>query len=146
MLGAGLGGFFDGILLHQILQWHHMLTSEGDHPATTVEGLETNTLWDGLFHATTWLLVLAGLLLLWRALRRGSARSGRRLLGFVLAGWGAFNVVEGLVNHQLLTIHHVNPQSSVVFWDAAFLFLGLLLLAGGLALARGSPEAPAAGT
>jgi uncharacterized membrane protein len=30
LLGIGLGGFVDGIVLHQILQWHHMLTSEGD--------------------------------------------------------------------------------------------------------------------
>jgi hypothetical protein len=42
-LGIGLGGFVDGIVLHQILQWHHMLTSEGDYPKTTVAGLETNT-------------------------------------------------------------------------------------------------------
>ena len=28
-LGLGLGGFFDGIVLHQILQWHHMATSAG---------------------------------------------------------------------------------------------------------------------
>jgi hypothetical protein len=27
-MGVGLGGFVDGILLHQILQWHHMLTGE----------------------------------------------------------------------------------------------------------------------
>ena len=52
LLGIGLGGFVDGIVLHQILQWHHMLTSEGDYPPTTVAGLETNTLWDGLFHAS----------------------------------------------------------------------------------------------
>jgi uncharacterized membrane protein len=25
--GLGLGGFFDGIVLHQLLQWHHMLSS-----------------------------------------------------------------------------------------------------------------------
>ncbi|MFH9118580.1 DUF2243 domain-containing protein [Streptomyces globisporus] len=25
ILGVGLGGFVDGILLHQLLQWHHML-------------------------------------------------------------------------------------------------------------------------
>ena len=55
LLGMGLGGFVDGIVLHQILQWHHMLTSAGGHPASTVAGLETNTLWDGLFHAATWL-------------------------------------------------------------------------------------------
>ncbi len=48
-LGVGLGGFFDGIVLHQILQWHHMLTSTGDYPATTVRGLEVNTLWDAYF-------------------------------------------------------------------------------------------------
>ena len=28
-LGLGLGGFFDGIVLHQILQWHHTATSAG---------------------------------------------------------------------------------------------------------------------
>jgi hypothetical protein len=25
-LGLGLGGFFDGIVLHQVLQWHHMVS------------------------------------------------------------------------------------------------------------------------
>jgi uncharacterized membrane protein len=31
LLGIGLGGFVDGIVLHQVLQWHHMLTDTGDH-------------------------------------------------------------------------------------------------------------------
>lgn len=26
LLGIGFGGFVDGIVLHQLLQWHHMLT------------------------------------------------------------------------------------------------------------------------
>jgi uncharacterized membrane protein len=65
MLGVGLGGLFDGIVLHQILQWHHMLTSQGDFPATTVRGLEVNTLWDGLFHATTYVFVAIGVFMLW---------------------------------------------------------------------------------
>ena len=38
-VGIGLGGFLDGIVLHQILQWHHLLTSEGAYPETTVAGL-----------------------------------------------------------------------------------------------------------
>ena len=25
--GMALGGFFDGILLHQVLQWHHLLSA-----------------------------------------------------------------------------------------------------------------------
>ena len=57
LFGLGLGGFFDGIVLHQLLQWHHMLTSAGV-PADTVDGLELNTLWDGLFHTGTLLLVV----------------------------------------------------------------------------------------
>jgi uncharacterized membrane protein len=32
----GLRGFFDGIVLHQILQWRHMLTS-ADYPPNSVE-------------------------------------------------------------------------------------------------------------
>ena len=61
MLGVGLGGLFDGIVLHQILQWYHMLTSQGDFPDTTVRGLEVNTLWDGIFHATTYMFIVVGL-------------------------------------------------------------------------------------
>ena len=59
LLGVGLGGFVDGIVLHQVLQWHHMLTATGDHPADTVAGLEANTLADGLFHAATWVFAVA---------------------------------------------------------------------------------------
>jgi uncharacterized membrane protein len=135
LLGIGFGGFFDGILLHQILQWHHMLTSTGDHPATTVAGLEDNTLADGLFHALTFVAALTGLAVLWKAVGRGAVLAGRHLLGLMLAGWGSFNLVEGLVDHQVLTVHHVNPDN-VVLWDALFLVLGAVLLVGGLALAR----------
>jgi uncharacterized membrane protein len=52
LFGLGLGGFFDGIILHQVLQWHHMLTSAG-YPADSVRNLEINILWDGLFHMST---------------------------------------------------------------------------------------------
>jgi uncharacterized membrane protein len=34
LLGIGLGGFVDGIVLHQILQWHHMLTATDGYPST----------------------------------------------------------------------------------------------------------------
>lgn len=26
IIGFALGGFFDGILLHQVLQWHHLFS------------------------------------------------------------------------------------------------------------------------
>ena len=80
-LGVGLGGFVDGIVLHQILQWHHMLTSTGTYSGRNRHNLEVNTLWDGLFHATTWVLVVIGLALLWRLrLASQASWSGRSLL------------------------------------------------------------------
>jgi uncharacterized membrane protein len=138
LLGIGLGGFVDGIVLHQVLQWHHMLTSEGDHPATTVAGLEVNTLWDGVFHAASWVAVAVGLLVLWRRVQGAGPRdaSGRVLLGWMLAGWGLFNLAEGLIDHHLLTLHHVREGVEHRWaYDVGFLVLGALLVAAGLALA-----------
>ncbi|MBA3450112.1 MAG: DUF2243 domain-containing protein [Chloroflexia bacterium] len=140
LLGIGLGGFFDGIVLHQILQWHHMLSSLGNFSASTVPGLRVNTLWDGLFHAVTYAATIAGLFLLWSAARLPHAPwSTRLLIGLLLVGWGSFNLVEGIVDHQILGIHHVNetaPREHWVWWDLAFLAWGALMLLGGWALAR----------
>lgn len=138
LLGIGLGGFVDGIVLHQILQWHHMLSSEGDYSTKTVAGLEANTLADGLFHAATWVAVAVGIWLLWRRADEWRwAASGRALLGLMLVGWGLFNLVEGLVDHQLLGLHHVREGSGRrTAWDLGFLAFGALLVLGGSALAR----------
>jgi uncharacterized membrane protein len=138
LLGVGLGGFVDGILFHQIFQWHHILTSEGCCPAWTVGGLEDNTLADGFFHLLTWTVVLAGTILAVRAWQRGEmAPPWRSHFGGLLAGWGAFNVVEGLVDHHILEIHHVRDDlGGPVGWDIGFLVFGALLVAAGWALVR----------
>ena len=145
ILGVGLGGFVDGILLHQVLQWHHMLTStDSDHiglpfyPADTVPGLEVNTLADGLFHGVAWLAVVVGLGLLYSRVRQARPRvwSWRALWGWMLAGWGLFNLVEGLVDHHLLGIHHVRSGPHQVWWDVGFLAFGAALVAGGYLLQR----------
>lgn len=138
ILGIGLGGFVDGILLHQILQWHHMLTSIGDYPMETVAGLEKNTLVDGFFHLSTWIFVAVGMTLTVQAWRKGRlAPPWRAHIGLLLAGWGTFNVVEGLIDHQLLGIHHVRDDlGGPLGWDLAFLALGILLVAAGVALTR----------
>jgi uncharacterized membrane protein len=138
LLGLGLGGFFDGIVLHQILQWHHMVSHVDDYPTTTVAGLEANTLGDGLFHAATWIFTVAGLFLLWAALRQPTTPwSTSAFVGLLLLGWGLFNVVEGVVDHQLLGLHHVKEDSEHrLAWDLAFLVWGAAMIVGGWFLAR----------
>ncbi|GGR62757.1 membrane protein [Nocardioides luteus] len=133
LYGLGFGGFVDGIVLHQILQWHHMVSHVEGYPADTVAGLEVNTLADGFFHVATWLLVLAGSITAIKAWREGRlAPSWAFHFGLVLAGWGIFNVVEGVVNHHLLGVHHVRDDvGSPMSWDIAFLVFGVLLIAGG---------------
>lgn len=145
-LGLGLGGFFDGIVLHQILQWHHLVSQP--HPPTDLDALKLNTLWDGLFHAATYVFVAIGLLLLWRSAHRTHVRwSGRFLAGTLLIGFGLFNTVEGLVNHQILGIHHVNetvPREQWLAWDLGFIAWGLAMLYAGWRLHRGGrgPDTP----
>ena len=136
-MGLGLGGFIDGIVLHQVLQWHHMLTATGDQPSDTVAGLEANTLADGFFHLATWVLVVVAMSLTVRAWqRRELAPPWRAHFGMLLAGWGVFNVVEGLIDHQLLGVHHVRDDlGAPLGWDLGFLAFGALLIAAGLLLA-----------
>ena len=135
-MGIGFGGFVDGIVLHQILQWHHLLTDAGDFPMDTVAGLQDNTLADGLFHAATWIFLLIGTLAAVHAWqRRRLAPPWRTHVGLLLAGWGAFNLVEGLVDHQILGIHHVRDDlGGPLAWDIGFLAFGALLVLVGAAL------------
>jgi uncharacterized membrane protein len=145
LLGVGLGGFFDGIVLHQILQWHHMVTEP--YPATTLDNLELNVVGDGLFHAATYVFTALGLYRLWRVVQRGETPlSGRVLIGAKLMGWGVFNLLEGIVDHHLLQIHHVRPGPDQALWDIGFLAWGALMLIGGWLMIRAQARqaAPAA--
>jgi uncharacterized membrane protein len=130
LLGLGLGGFFDGIVLHQVLQWHHMLSAHT--PPTSLAALELNTLADGLFHAATWIFTSVGLVLLWAAMRRGAPLNWHRLAGGLLTGWGFFNVVEGIVDHHLLQVHHVRPGPDQLLYDVGFLVWGAVMLGIGI--------------
>jgi len=145
LLGIGLGGFVDGIVLHQILQWHHMLSET--YPPDSVQNLRLNTLGDGLFHAFAWAMTAIGLALLWRAARKPAAIwSTRVLIGSLAMGWGLFNLVEGIVDHHLLGIHHVRSGPGQLAWDLAFLAFGAVLVVAGAMLVRtrrGQDDRPA---
>jgi uncharacterized membrane protein len=145
LLGTGLGGFADGILLHQILQWHNMLSSI--RPPTDLVEMKYNMVWDGLFHAFTWLMVCLGLWRLWMAGKRSDVPwSARTLVGSLFMGWGLFNFIEGLIDHQLLGIHHVHPGADQLAWDLGFLAFGVIEIVGGwLAIRAGRADATARG-
>jgi len=137
-IGVGGGALLDGFVLHQLLQWHHLWSARTSD--ATVEGLEKNTLVDGIFHAAVFLVLLLGV-----ALLAGRRVEARPLVGLALVGWGFFNLVDQFVFHLALGAHHIrmdaeNPE----LYDWAFAAFGVLLIAGGWAVARSSrpPEPP----
>ncbi len=136
LLGLGQAGFFDGIFFHQLLQWHHMFTNiESD---TTVAGLELNTVGDGLFHVVDWLMTIAGIIVLWIAVKRDDVvRSTSSLIGSFCIGAGLFNIIEGVLSHHVFQIHHVKPGIHQLGWDLSFIGAGVIsVLVGWLILNR----------
>ena len=90
LMGIGLGGFIDGILFHQILQFHNMLSNWV--PRTTLVNEEINMFWDGLFQAFCWMSIALGLSLLWRCIARDRSR----------ISVGSISVPSGLVGGCLM--------------------------------------------
>lgn len=136
LLGISLGGFFDGILLHQILQWHHLLS--------LVDGLDLRgqVLWDGLFHLAHYLLAVLGLWGLWR--HRAAAPP---VLPALLLGFGLWHLIDAVLSHWLLGIHRIRVDAAdPLAWDLGWLAaFGLLPIALALLLRGRGPGAPGLG-
>jgi uncharacterized membrane protein len=124
ILGVGLGGFVDGILLHQIAHWHNM--GSAVVPPETLNALRQNMTWDGLFHAAVWVCTLVGVYWLLSDARRGlPLPAPSRFTGLLILGWGLFNLVEGTIDHHLLGLHHVRDlPAHVPVYDWLFLGIG----------------------
>ncbi|MDY6897657.1 MAG: DUF2243 domain-containing protein [Cyanobacteriota bacterium] len=138
-LGIGLGGFFDGIVLHQILQWHHMLSDV--KPLTNRSNIDLNVLADGMFHVFDYVMTIVGVVLLWKVAKRDDVPwSSKTFFGSILIGIGLFDFVEGLIDHQILGVHHVKPGPNEFAWDMGFLALGLSLILIGWVISR-NPKA-----
>ena len=127
VIGIGMGGFVDGIVFHQILQLHSMVSAWVPRDSLVHE--QVNMFWDGVFHAFTWVAVAAGLGMLWRAVKQpGIVLSGWVLAGALALGWGLFNLVEGIVDHEVLGVHHVYENGNHSLWDMVFLASGVVLV------------------
>ncbi|PIQ20399.1 MAG: hypothetical protein COW65_15220 [Cytophagales bacterium CG18_big_fil_WC_8_21_14_2_50_42_9] len=132
-LGIGMGGFIDGIVLHQILQWHQMLSNQ--IIPNTFETKSINMFWDGIFEAVTWVFTFIGILLLWQSRRRPDLHLSNLLFtGGLIAGWGIFNLMDSIFNHYLFRFHNVRENvAEVAAWNLGFLILSLaMILLGGL--------------
>ena len=137
VLGFALGGFFDGILLHQILQWHHLLSL-----VPGLDDLRLQVLWDGYFHALMYVIAVIGLWGLWRAHRTSQAGGSAQLGGALLIGFGLWHVLDSILSHWLLGIHRIKIDGeSPLAWDLLwFSVFGIVPLLGSwLILRRGGP-------
>lgn len=135
VMGIGMGGFVDGILFHQIFQFHNMLSAR----ISTEEliGAKTNMVWDGAFHAVVWLATAISIAMLWKTIkRRDVVHSGQAFSGALLLGWGIFNLVEGVIDHHILELHHVYERAGQSIWDWVFLASGVAFIATGLLMIR----------
>ncbi len=144
LLGLALGGFLDGILLHQVLQWHHLLSAV-DSPA--VQDPRVQILVDGLFHALMYVLAVVGLVLLWKS-RQPFARpaGGRVLWAWLLIGFGAWHVIDAVVFHWVLQLHHIRMDSQPLLWDAIFFALGIAVMLWGWRSLRAAKAEGTGGT
>lgn len=134
VLGFSIGGFFDGILLHQILQWHHLLSL-----VPKVDTLREQVLWDGYFHAVMYVAAALGLWGLWRTRDRLAANSASTLAAALLIGFGAWHIVDSILSHWLLGIHRIRLDSpDPLKWDLIwfFAFGAVPVLAGWLLMRR----------
>ncbi len=141
-LGFGLGGFFDGILLHQVLQWHHLLSgveqARGD--------IRLLILTDGLFHLLMYVITGVGLWLLWLGRWQFPAPAAdRRLLADALIGFGGWHILDGILSHWVLGIHRIRMDAdNPLLWDLLwFAVFGLVPLAVGILHRRGKDDAGA---
>lgn len=128
--GVGLSGFFDGILLHQVLQWHHLLSLV---PGETWRSIENQILADGLFHVLMYGVTALGLFLLWRArqdLNKDKA-GARHVGGGFLLGFGIWNIIDVGFFHWILGIHRIRVDvPEPLIYDVGWLaLLGLVPLA-----------------
>jgi uncharacterized membrane protein len=135
-LGFAMSGFFDGILLHQVLQWHHLLS--GLQSARFAD-MRVQIMADGLFHAAMYLVAAAGLYMLYRARADLSLpRGGRRLMANFWIGFGVWHVLDAVLSHWVTRIHRIRMDAAnPLAWDLAWLFLfGVIPLLAGWWLRR----------
>ena len=134
LVGIGIAGTLDEVVLHQLLGWHHFYDR-----STPSVGL----LSDGLFHILSTVLLVIGVIQLVER-RRTTSDSPRLALAGILLGAGGFNLYDGTIQHKLLGLHQVRAGvPNNLPYDLAFLAIAATVtLAGALLLRRARQLTP----
>ena len=91
--GIALGGFFDGIVLHQILQRCHLLSAIEGQPRLD---LRMQPVMGGVFHGLMYVVLAAGLMLLIKARHDFAlSKADGDLFAGTLISFGLWNVLDG---------------------------------------------------
>ena len=127
LVGIGVAGTLDEVVLHQLLAWHHFY----DRSTPTV-GLVS----DGLFHLFSTAVLVIGLIQLVER-RRTTADPPRLALAGILLGAGGFNLYDGTIQHKLLGLHQVRADApNNLPYDLAFLAIAVVVALAGALLLR----------
>lgn len=127
LLGIGTIGMIDGIVFHQLLQWHsiYMYTDRFNQIVS-----------DGLFHLLVTIIIFIGAVILWKSDPSDSRNNTFAFLSGLFLGAGLFNFIEGILNHHILQIHHVKPGPNQIFYDILYDISGIIIIMIGLFLKR----------
>jgi uncharacterized membrane protein len=134
LVGIGLAGTLDEVVLHQLLGWHHFYDR-----STPTAGLVS----DGLFHLLSTAVLVIGVIRLVER-RRASSDPARLALAGILLGAGGFNLYDATIQHKLLRLHQVRADApNNLPYDLTFLAIATTLaLAGALLLRRARQPTP----
>lgn len=139
--GVGLGAMLDGLVFHELLQWHNFLSDVPGLGSGSVHELDEHRTADGLFHLFAVVVTAIGFVLTWRAGRRGELLDGRLTTGSVVMGVALFNLFDGVVVHLVLSLHHLYQDSFQLGSDLIYIAANLLLFAAGALIARSGARA-----
>jgi uncharacterized membrane protein len=124
LVGVGLAGTLDEVVLHQLLGWHHFYDR-------STAGLVS----DGLFHLFSTVVLVIGLIQLVERRRTTQDRPRVALAGIL--GAGAFNLYDGTIQHKLLGLHQVREGvPSNLPYDLGFLAIAAIVALAGALLLR----------
>jgi uncharacterized membrane protein len=127
LVGIGVAGTLDEVVLHQLLAWHHFY----DRSTPTV-GLIS----DGVFHLFSTAVLVIGVIQLVER-RHATPDPPRLALAGILLGAGGFNLYDGTIQHKLLRLHQVRADApNNLPYDLAFLALAAALALAGALLLR----------